>query len=165
MRRVIPALLVATLTLSACGGFRDSPVNPRNWFGGSKSGPVTPSAKDALIPPRSALARPEIGYQGTPVEQVAELSIERIPGGAMIRATGIANRQGAYDVRLVPQGAADKGVLSYELQALYPRNATEQGAEASRRVIVALALTDQELDGVRNIRVIGRQNQQTSTRR
>lgn len=165
MRRVIPALLVATLTLSACGGFRESNFNPRNWFGGSRSEPVAADAKNALIPPKSGISRPDFVYQGQNVDQVTELALERIPGGAMIRASGVARRQGAYDVRLVPQGAPDAGVLTYDLQVLYPRNRTSQGPAQSRTVTVALALTDQQLDGVRTVRVVGLQNQQTSTRR
>ncbi len=165
MRRVIPALLVATLTLSACGGFRDSSLNPRNWFGRSQSEPVATDAKNALIPPKSSLNRPELGYQGQPVDQVTALALERVPGGAVIRASGVARRQGAYDVRLIPMGKPEKGVLSYELQVLYPRDATLQGPAQSRTVTAALALTDQQLDGVRTVRVVGQQNQQTSTRR
>lgn len=165
MRRVIPALMVATLTLTACGGFRDSNFNPRNWFGRSTSVPVAVEERNALIPARSGIARPEVVYRGTRVDQVTDLAIERTPGGALVRATGVATRQGAYDVRLVPLGSPDNGVLSYELQVLYPRERTLQGPEQSRTVTVANALTDQQLDGVRTIRVIGARNERTSTRR
>lgn len=165
MRRVIPALMVAILTLSACGSWRDAGANPRNWFGRSTAAPVAVDAKDALLPKRSGLERAAPVYQGTRVDQIAALAVERVPGGALIRATGIATRQGAYDVRLIPLGAPDKGVLSYDLQVVYPRDRTLQGPEQSRRVTVALALTDQQLTGVRSIRVIGARNQQTVARR
>ncbi len=164
MRRMIPALMVATLTLTACGGFRDSAANPRNWFGRSTAAPVVPDARDALLPEKSALSRPEVGYQGQRVEQVSELSLERIPGGAMIRAAGIAERQGAYDVRLVPQGGPDKGVQTYEMQVQYPPRATSQGPAQTRVVTAALAMTEQQLEGVRTVRVVGLRNQRTSSR-
>ena len=36
MRITIGALMISTLVLSSCGGWRDSRVNPTNWFGTSR---------------------------------------------------------------------------------------------------------------------------------
>ena len=163
MRRVIPALLVATLTLSGCGMVRDSWVNPMNWFGRSEAVPV--EGRNPLIPETNRLTgNKDRPYGGVPVEKITDVAVERVPGGALIRVTGVASRQGAWDVRLVARGAPEKGVLSYDLMAVYPSKTTLRGPEQARTVTAALRLTDQQLDGVRQIRALGETNARASRR-
>jgi hypothetical protein len=164
MRRVFPALLVATMTLTGCGAVRDSWVNPMNWFGRSQAEAV-PEGVNPLIPQESRVKRRALPYAGVPVESIAEVTVEKIRSGALVRATGIAAREGAFEVRLVPVGAPEKGVLSYRLEALYPGNKTVRGAEQARTVTAALALTEQQMEGVKTIRVIGETNARSSSRR
>ncbi len=130
MRIATSALLISVMTLTSCATVRDSRVNPFNWFGGSTSQPVqaeAPKANNPLLPERTGIfakqrAREGV-YQGKPVDQVTELVIERVPGGALIRATGITRTQGAYDVQLTPETDTETpvdGVLTYRLEALGP---------------------------------------------
>jgi hypothetical protein len=51
------------------------------------------------------------------------------------------------------------------LEALYPGNKTVRGAEQARTVTAALALTEQQMEGVKTIRVIGETNARSSSRR
>ncbi|UWR23864.1 hypothetical protein [Sulfitobacter sp. S190] len=174
MRNTLSALLVATMTLGACGVVRDSNINPFNWFGRAQSEPVVESdAKpvNPLIPQSTGFfsRRADTGvvYAGTPFDQVTGLRIERVPGGAIVRATGLAARQGIYDVQLTPATEDETpvdGVLTYRLEGLRPEDPTRVGAQATREVTAARKLTDQDLRGVRTIRVEGLRNAQVVRR-
>jgi len=166
MRKTLSLLLATSLTLAACGTIRDSRVNPFNWFGKSQSEPIEQVENtNPLIPKTGGLfARDREAadtYAGRPFEQVTELTIERIPGGAIIRATGLAARQGIYQVRLTPENDAEEpvdGVLTYRLEGVRPNSPTPVGARATREVVAARRLTDQTLRAVRSIRVEGVEN-------
>tara|TARA_R110002049_G_scaffold23545_6_gene83484 strand:- start:9746 stop:10264 length:519 start_codon:yes stop_codon:yes gene_type:complete len=166
MRKTILALTASTLLLTACGAVRDSRVNPFNWFGNSRSVAVEQTAStNPLIPKKGGLfanrRAAEETYEGRPFEQVTELTIERVPGGALIRATGLAARQGIYSVRLTPQNDDElpvDGVLTYRIEGIRPETQTPQGAKPTREVIAARRVTDQTLRGVRTIRVEGALN-------
>ena len=171
MRKSVTLLLVASLAVSACG-FRDSRLNPANWFGRGQSVPVETAANtNPLIPQRAGLFagfRPEPeAYDGVPFEQVSGLVIERVPGGAVIRATGLAARQGYYEVRLIPDTEDETpvdGVLGYTLESLRPATRTAVGTPPTREVVAARKVTDQQLAGVRAIRVAGQFNAQIARR-
>ncbi|MFU1476381.1 hypothetical protein ACM25N_01170 [Roseovarius sp. C7] len=175
MRILLSILMVTTLTLAGCGGLRNSKLNPGNWFGKSTSRATPTSAQspnaNPLIPEeRSSIFRrnrgPEI-YEGTLVHQITGLSIERASGGAIIRATGLPLRQGAHDVRLTAANGEDNapinGVLTYRLEAYQPVNRA-QGTPHSRRVSVGRFISDQDLEAVREIRVIAQTNTRSSRR-
>lgn len=170
MRKTVSVLLVSTLILAACGGIRNSRVNPFNWFGRGEPAPVAASteATNPLIPTRQGLfsSNRERPYAGQPIDTVSDLTIERVPGGAIIRATGVAAVQGVYDVRLIPGNEDDEavdGVLTYSLQGLR-RGGTVQGAPATREVTVARKVTNQTLSGARTIRVEAARNALQSRR-
>lgn len=165
MRFLIPTLLIAILGLSACS----SNWNPVNWFGRSQEVAVDATAEDVnpLIPKRRGmLTRPEEDYPGIPVAKITELKIERVPNGALIRAKGVAHVQGAFSVRLDPlnDGEPVSGVLSFEMLAIHPKGGNPGGSEKTREVIVAYRLTNQQMEGVRTIRVIGVENARQSRR-
>ena len=172
MRKTLSLLLAATLALSACAAVRESRVNPFNWFGQSRSEPIAqPENTNPLIPRSGGLfsnARAQDAvYAGTPFEQITDLTIERIPGGAIIRATGLAARQGIYQVQLTPDNEDEEavdGILTYRLEGVRPTRATPVGTKPTREVSAARRLTDQQLRGVRQIRVEGRQNALVSRR-
>lgn len=172
MRISLCILLVASTTLGACGLVRDSALNPGNWFGRSTSEPVqTAAVTNPLIPTSTGLfARrnaEEAVYLGRPFDEIVELRIERVQGGAIIRATGRAARQGLYEVQLTPaneEEAAVDGVLTYRLEGVEPGRATATGAAASREVTAARRVTDQQLAGVSSIRVEGLRNAQVVRR-
>jgi hypothetical protein len=150
MRIPILLTLLASLVLASCG-WRDSRVNPRNWFGNSRDVPVD-TGPDASVP----------------IGTITELRIEPTPSGAIVYASGIADRQGAFRARLVPDTddlSAVDGVLGFTLRVEYPRDATPVGSEFSRTVHEAYTLSSQTLAQVRTIRVSGERNAKESRRR
>jgi hypothetical protein len=170
MRKPVVAALVLTMTLSACGAVRDSRLNPFNWFGGSRevAGDVqtadgTAQANPLIPQRRGAFRRPDAVYMGQPLDQVTELRIERVADGAIVRVQGIAQRADAYDIRLVPQPTERAGELHYQLQGEFPE-LTRSTIRLQRPVTVAIHLTDQELEGVRRIRVSALRNARESRR-
>ncbi|MBA98951.1 hypothetical protein [Sulfitobacter sp.] len=173
MRKTFSALLLSTLVLTGCATVRDSRVNPFNWFGKARSAPIAQSSAQAnpLIPQTSSIfsrkRNSNAVYNGRPVDQITDLTIERVPGGILLRATGLAARQGLYDVQLVPQNKDElpvDGVLTYRLEGVEPASQTPIGAAATREVIVARTLTDQQLAEVHTIRIEGQRNALTSSR-
>lgn len=173
MRKTLSILLISTLTLTACGAVRESRVNPFNWFGQARSVPTQKENTNPLIPEKqgiglfAGLREQDAIYAGRPFEQVTDLTIERVPGGAIIRATGLAARQGYYAVQLTPENEDElpvDGVLTYRLEGVRPNTNTNVGTEPTREVIAARRLTDQEMAGVRSIRVEGQLNALVSRR-
>lgn len=165
MRRSVTVLVLAALVLSGCTAVRESRLNPFNWFGSSV--PVEAAGEtNPLIPQRRAFARPEDVYRGVPIDQVTELRVDPMPGGAIVTATGIASRQGPFAVRLVPIGdEAREDLRAYSFNVLYPPYRTPVGPARSREVTVATFLTDEDLETVRTIRVQGARTARETTRR
>ncbi|QUJ77727.1 hypothetical protein KDD17_07190 [Sulfitobacter albidus] len=175
MRSTLPLLLIAATALGGCAVVRDSAVNPANWFGRSAPAPV--AAEDAkpvnpLIPQGGGglfgrRAVTEETYEGRPFEEVVDLKVERVPGGAIIRATGRAARQGIYSVQLTPANEdelPENGVLVYRLEGVRPDFNTPVGTQPTREVTAGRRLSDQQLRGVRSIRVEGTQSARVARR-
>lgn len=168
MVRAVLILILSATMLTSCGGFSESRLNPFNWFGRSVSEPVDPNAKvNPLIPARKKASifrsKQEEAYAGSRVGEVTELLIERRPGGAVIRATGVADRQGPFDVRMTQLDAeTDANTLTYEFRAYQAPG--PRGGDLSRTVTAAVWLTDNELAGIRTIRVLGARNARSSRR-
>lgn len=165
MRRPLVAVLALTMTLSACGAVRESRFNPFNWFGNSREVPVEAEANtNPLIPQRrSPFRRPEQVFVGRPLDQVTALSVERVADGAILRVEGIAQRADAYDITLAPVETDTPGLLQYELQAAFDERGRDI-VNLPRPVSVALHLTEQELEGVRRIRVTAARNARETRR-
>ncbi len=172
MRKTVAGLVVLSLTLAGCSGWRDSRVNPGNWFGNSRAEARTQSDVAAqtnpLIPEQTSIfqrGKKEEVYLGTPVDQIVDFSIERTSSGAIVKATGQTLRQGAYDVRLTSDTEGDPvdGVLTLEMRALQPEN-TPQGPEQVRHVTAGYFVSNQDLAQVRTIRVLGDRNARASNR-
>ena len=168
--RSVAVVLLAGLVLTSCG----TRLNPLNWFGRSSEVVSTPATDakpaNALIPARraSALARPKQVYAGIAIDEITDLRIERTTSGAIIHATGIAARQGAFDARLTPETEDESpvdGVLTYTFDVVYPNQTTALGSPRSREVSVARSLSFGDLEAVRVIRVIGSRNTRESRRR
>ena len=171
------AILLCSICIVTACGFGQSRLNPLNWFGASQAEAIEASAEapeeiNPLIPQRTGLfnrarAQQEI-YLGVPVEQVTSLVIERVPGGALIRATGVAISRDVYDIRLTPENEDEMpvdGVLTYRLEGVITENAVPGGDTRLREVYAGRQLTEQELSQVRVIRVEGRTNAQVTRRR
>ncbi|NOD75541.1 MULTISPECIES: hypothetical protein [unclassified Ruegeria] len=176
MQKSLSVLIIATLTLTACSGWRDSRVNPSNWFGSSRSvkteTPPDPNAADALVPQQrqgtGLFSRPNIADSSIRIGQIDELRIDATPTGAIIYATGTAVRQGAYNARLVRVNSEENeknGTMEFEFLVNYPSAQTLQGSERTRMVSDAVNVSRQDLEGIRLVRVVGQQNALESRRR
>ena len=86
----LSAVLCLTLMLAGCGGFKDSKLNPFNWFGRSQE------TQKVALPERPK-------DQRALVETVLTMQVEEVPGGAIIRATGLTPTQGWGKADLVAQ--------------------------------------------------------------
>lgn len=164
MRNLVMCLLVGAMVLSACS----TRLNPRNWFGSSEEVAIDPTGEvNPLLPTQNQLMkRPEEVYAGVPVRTVTELKVERLRDGALIRASGVAYVQDAFAVKLSPlnEGVPQNGVLTYELLAVHPAWGSRGGSDQTRTVTVAHSLTDQQLEGVRTIKVVAAENARQARR-
>ncbi len=157
MKTPILALLAATLILAGCGNIRDSRLNPLNWFGRSQSGPATLEPKD--------------GYQATGdyrilVGEVTQMTLDKVPGGAILTAAGLPPTQGWWDAELRPvgDGAPVDGVLTFEFVVSEPREQTRVSTPQSREVTAGIFISDQKLAEVKTVVVQGERNSRTSRR-
>ncbi|MCV2892187.1 hypothetical protein [Lentibacter sp. XHP0401] len=164
MRIILTTALVSAFALSGCGGsIGGSKYNPFNWFGKSRSEQVVQGEVNPLIPKRSSFKRAEQTYQGVPVDQILELSVERAAGGAIVRVKGLSPTLGAYNVQLVPdvdpeEGASPLPTLEYTLKAEYSTRSRPNAPATSRELNAAVFVPEEQLIGVRTIRVKGAQN-------
>lgn len=159
MKKPLLAALVLTVALGACSGFRQSRMNPFNWFGGSQK--VAPVAIDPVTGGKLAPADTR-----DMVAEVETLVVERRPGGALIRATGLTPTQGWWNASLVAEtdGKPVKGVLTFRFVVAAPLQATRVSTPQSREVTVATYLSNAQLDGVTQITVTGLNNARSSRR-
>ena len=153
MTRSVSALLVASLVLAACGGLRDSRVNPLNWFGAGSSEPT-------LGPTRADNDRRQL------VPQVSALTVERTSTGAIVRAEAVMPTAGYWDVALIPEnhGRPRDGVMTYRFVAASPREPVSVAAAAPRTITAAAVLSVYDLEVIREIVVIGAQNTRRTRR-
>ena len=163
MRIILTTALVSALALPGCGGSSGgSAYNPLNWFGKSRNETVAPEAKNALIPKKSVLRREQAAPEGVAVAQILALAIEPAAGGAILRVTGLAPTLGAYDVRLVPEFDLEIDgplqTLQYSLKTEYSTRSRPAAPQRSRELTAAVFLSDEDLEGVREIRVSGAEN-------
>lgn len=154
--RIVLALLVVA-TAAGCGRIADSRINPFNWFGrGERVAMVDAEGLPIVIDARSLMT------------EVAALTIERAPGGAIIRATGLPPTQGYWDGGLVPvdrdERPDDRGILSYEFRVFAPTAPQRASTRQSREVVVGRFVSNQTLEGVREIRVIASGNARSARR-
>lgn len=153
MKKPLLAALAAITLLSGCASVRESRVNPFNWFGSAEV------EKDLA---------PESGeFDGRPlVNQVVSMKIDRAPGGAIVTAIGLPPTQGYWEAELVAEndGYAEDGVLTYQFRIWPPAYVSAQGTQQSRELSAGIFVSDQSLQGVSRIVVLGAQNSMSSRR-
>lgn len=171
MRSFAILLVVSSLLLSACSGWRDSRINPTNWFGKSRSQPVSapsPENTNPLIPERVGIFRKDKRevYAGTLLSEVTDVVVERTSTGGIVRVTGQSRLQGAHDIRLTSDtdGEPVDGVLTFSLKALQP-NDQGVGSKAARTVRVGRYVSSDVLAQTTTIRVIAERNVRTTRRK
>ncbi|MBD3764687.1 MAG: hypothetical protein IE927_08130 [Rhodobacterales bacterium] len=133
--------LAAFLALGGCG----TRLNPFNWFGGSQTAQVPVQAEVQI----AADPRPT-------VDQVTALVIEPLPGGAILRATGLPPTQAFWNAELVEEPSDDPAVLLFRFVAVPPDAPARVSTVPSREIVAAVYLSDQDLAGIRTITVTGR---------
>ncbi len=150
MKPFVAAGLIAVLVLSGCG----TRLNPMNWFGGNKEQRLDAAPEEFTADPRALVA------------EVTRLSIERMPGGAIVRATGLPPTQGFWDAELVADDGLppENGEITFSFRVAEPLYARPASTRQSREIEVATFLSDNELSGVRRITVIGQSNRRSSNR-
>lgn len=147
--------LAMAVMLSGCG-FGQSRLNPFNWFGAS---PEAETLEPVFLQERQD-RRPLVA-------QVTALEVERTPGGAIIRATGLPPVQGWYGAELVNEdrdGQPIDGVLTYSFRAIPPPAPTRVSTVQSRELTVAVFVSEITLSATREIRVTGALNSRAARR-
>jgi len=144
-------VLVLVLALAGCGGFRDSRLNPFNWFGRSQPAEKV-ALPDAPADPRALVA------------EVLTMTVEPIPTGAIVRATGRTPTQGWWDAELVAQPVTEDGVLVLDFRIFPPVDPTDVNTPRSREVTAAISLSNIKLEEVRQIIVQGAANARAAGR-
>lgn len=143
-----------TFLLAGCG-FGESRLNPFNWFRSSPEEETLAPFQIVVVEDRRPL-----------VAEVTSLEIDRTPGGAILRATGLPPTQGWFDAGLVDEtgGEPIDGVLSYSFRASPPPDQQRVSTERSRELVVARFISDITLAQVRVIQVTGAQNSRIARR-
>ena len=107
MRITIGALMISTLVLSSCGGWRDSRVNPTNWFGKSRETTNTVDENlNPLIPQEeektNLLGRKDDKAEdrSLPIAVIKDMRIERTAIFPILKELKIPN-----DICRAPAGA------------------------------------------------------------
>ena len=159
MNRSITLLLVLTVGLSACAGIRESRFNPFNWFGQSEVRRSSAASEEVAKFQRQQDWRPL-------VDQVIGMSVESVPEGAILRATGLPSTQGHWAAELiqVEGDEIDPSVLVFDFRLAPPPYRQNAGTEFSREVTVATYLSFVDLDGVRRIVVRGQRTERSVSR-
>lgn len=161
MRVTLPLLLCAALSVTGCARVSGSKLNPLNWFGGSQPSGMTTSGEVRPLVPQNRVTK-VVDTRGA-IDQVTELSIERTPNGALIRATGVASTQGQFNAQLVPI-ANEGGTLTLAFRIEGAAGFEGTNSAYSRQVTVARFMSLTELADVRTIRVQGATNARSATR-
>lgn len=153
MIRALIALLVLSLTLSACGTLRTSRVNPFNWFSRSTEGPALGQTGAA------ADTRPL-------VPQVDTLVIERTSTGAIVRAEAVMPVAGWWDAALIAEnhGRPVDGVMTYRFVAARPVEPVSVTSAAARTISAAAVLSVFDLEVVTEVVVTGAGNSRRARR-
>jgi hypothetical protein len=152
MRIPLTAALIAMTALSACGGFRDSKINPLNWFGRSQPEAQANVATQAPVDQRPLVA------------QVLLVKVERSSTGAIVRATGLPPSQGWWDAELVALPIDENGVLTLEFHVFPPLTQTSVVNQPSREITAAYAISAFKLNSVTKVIVQGANNALSSGR-
>lgn len=156
MKPIVPILFVVAVLLQGCSGFSESGANPANWFSS------TPSTT----------LEPEDGYEREFVDtraliaDITELHVEQTLGGVIVRAVGLPPTQGYWDASLVPVNATDTSSsrLVFDFRVRPPLSPGAVGTARSREVEVGTFLSNDQLEGVRQVVVTAARNSRTSNR-
>lgn len=161
LRPTLVLPLALSVALAGCGGWKESRVNPRNWFGKSE--------KVQTLEPKTGYLKAKADHR-TLVADVSTLEIKRTPTGAIVSVTGLPPTQGWWGAALEADDDARPvdGVITYRFVVAPP----EPGSPASQRVMnagsrtvtAAAFINNVRLADTRKIVVIGAQNERSISR-
>ncbi len=143
------AALLALSLLAGCSGFGESRLNPMNWFG-----PSTQNVAEFSIE-RPADPRPLI-------ELVTQIQVDKLPHGALVRATGQAATQGYWMAELVVNNADEKGNLVIDFRIIPAASGAAVSTPRSREITAAVSLRADTFASAKRIIVRGAQNQKSA---
>lgn len=146
--RTISALVALSL-LAGCAGLSQSRLNPLNWFGPRQSSVAEFSLE------RPADPRPLI-------EMIVEMKIEKLPSGALVRATGRAATQGYWQADLVVNDVDEDGNLVLDFRAIPAEVGAAVSTSQSREITVAVSLRADTFASAKRIVVRGAQNEKST---
>jgi len=152
--------LVLALTLAGCGGWKESRMNPRNWFGQEQVQTLEPKTgyPDPKKDPRDLIA------------EVTKLEVKPTQGGAIVAVEGITPTQGWWGASLLAEndGHAVDGVMTYRFVVAQPDPASPAANRVltpeSRAVTAAAYINNVRLAEVKKIVVIGATSQRSVSR-
>ncbi len=147
-----PRILIAALIVLGLTGCATR-LNPFNWFGNDREERIVVEDTVVAEDPRALVA------------EVISLNVDPMPGGAIVRAVGLPQRQGYWEADLV-EVSRDNGELILEFRVFSPTDPnTRVSTQQSREILAGTALNQFDLAGVRTITVIAQQNRRTVSRR
>lgn len=163
--RIFVLLLSLATFLAACGvGERvgKSKLNPRNWFGSSEEERVVATEE---AEPREPTYAEKYGDPRPIVDEVLDVTIEEVPGGAVLRARGRTGMQGYWQpALLVFRDESTDDSLAFRFIAMPPPEDQPVGTPESREILAAQFLPADVLEGLRRVTVIALNNRRSVSR-
>ena len=77
---------------------------------------------------------------------------------------GVPPTQGFWDAELVQADVDDPSLLAYEFRLIPPLDPSPQGTQRSREILVGTVVSNEELQGIRQVIVVGQRNQRAVSR-
>lgn len=158
-KRLILGIAVLVLA-TGCARLSESRLNPFNWFGGSEpvaANSLLPDDADSLVPRDSSVQIPDL----------LAMTVDRMPGGAIVTAEGVTLTQGFWEPRLVDvtdRVETDGRTLVLDFRVQRPYSRQPAGAQPTRTVSAGVFLSDAELRGITRIIVRGANTQRVARR-
>jgi hypothetical protein len=148
------AALALAGVLGGCGQGGGTGWNPLNWFSAAPREVTMAPAPPGTDDPRPLVA------------QVLSMTVEPTPGGAVLRATGLPPTQGWWAAQLLPDPSDDANAerLSFRFVVVPPPGPTRVSTPPSREITAGVFLSNRQLEGVREITVIGAGGARSSRR-
>ena len=160
MHLYIPLVLCATISLTGCVRVMDSRLNPLNWSDQSTSAPLSGTTDRPPLVPINRETR--IIDNRSSIQKVTSIAVEKLPNGAIVRATGVTRIQGQFNAQLIPI-SNEFGILTL-LFLIEEIAGTEKSSVSSHQITVARILKFAELENIHTIRIQSATNQQSKSR-
>lgn len=159
MIRPLTLLLVASVAVSGCSRISNSKINPMNWFGSKSETAVVyeQGQAPALVPANGS----DTFDARELIDTISVVDLARTPSGAILRATGVAATQGAFNAELVLVGT-EGTTATYEFRVEAAPGLQVQGASATREITAAEVITALELKSLRTFVVKGARNSKSA---